>query len=181
MLAIVVAMFAVLWLPYRAYVVYNSFARERYENLWFLLVCRLMVYVNSAVNPLLYNAMSVKFRRAFIQLLSCGKRGVVTRPPPPLYYAQASHATAGVTYGTGFQLHRGDTRGTQRNNLHAKDVSISLAHSPGGRKASNVSDISRSPGGRKASIVSDISRCPGERKASTVSSKTVSENTESSC
>jgi len=73
MLAVVVCVFAVLWLPYRAYVVYNSFARHRYENHWFLLFCRLMIYANSAINPILYNAMSVKFCRAFRRLLLCGR------------------------------------------------------------------------------------------------------------
>ena len=73
MLAVVVCVFAVLWLPYRAYVVYNSFARRRYEDLWFRLFCRLMVYANSAINPILYNAMSVKFCRAFRRLLLCGR------------------------------------------------------------------------------------------------------------
>jgi len=73
MLVVVVASFATLWLPYRAYVVYNSFARRRYKNRWFLLCCRLAVYVNSAINPLLYNAMSTKFRLAFTSLL-CRRR-----------------------------------------------------------------------------------------------------------
>jgi len=71
MLAVVVAIFATLWLPYRSYVVYNSFARRRYENAWFLLFCRLAVYANSAVNPILYNAMSAKFRSAFRAQLAC--------------------------------------------------------------------------------------------------------------
>lgn len=75
MLAVVVVVFAVLWLPYRAYVVYNSFARWRYENVWFLLACRLMVYINSAINPILYNAMSAKFRRSFLNFLACRRRG----------------------------------------------------------------------------------------------------------
>jgi len=73
MLAVVVCVFAVLWLPYRAYVVYNSFARERYKNHWLMLFCRLMIYANSAVNPILYNAMSAKFCRAFSHLLLCGR------------------------------------------------------------------------------------------------------------
>jgi len=74
MLVVVVASFATLWLPYRAYVVYNSFARQPYHSHWFLLCCRLAVYANSAVNPLLYNAMSTKFRLAFTSLL-CRPRG----------------------------------------------------------------------------------------------------------
>jgi len=72
MLAVVVAMFATLWLPYRSLLVYNSFfANQRYTNLWFLLFCRLAVYANSAVNPILYNAMSAKFRSAFRAQLAC--------------------------------------------------------------------------------------------------------------
>jgi len=77
MLVVVVASFATLWLPYRAYVVYNSFARRRYMDRWFLLSCRLAVYANSAVNPLLYNAMSVKFRHAFTALLCHRQDGIV--------------------------------------------------------------------------------------------------------
>ena len=32
----------------------------------------LQVYINSAINPILYNALSVKFRRAYRKLLQCG-------------------------------------------------------------------------------------------------------------
>ena len=44
--------------------------------------------MNSAINPILYNAMSVKFRRAFKRLLSCGKH-----PDKAVYahYTQVSH------------------------------------------------------------------------------------------
>jgi thyrotropin-releasing hormone receptor len=87
MLAIVVGMFAVLWMPYRVYVVYNSFASERYTDFWFLLFTRVMVYMNSAINPILYNAMSVKFRRAFKRLLYCGKKGEST------YYTHFTQVT----------------------------------------------------------------------------------------
>jgi thyrotropin-releasing hormone receptor len=97
-----VCVFAVLWLPYRAYVVYNSFAAQRYENLWFLLFCRLMVYTNSAINPILYNAMSVKFCRAFRRLLMCGRtapgggsgEGSTTAAGGPL-------SVVGRSYGSG--------------------------------------------------------------------------------
>jgi hypothetical protein len=73
MLIVVVGTFTTLWLPYRAMVVYNSFAATKMLDLWFLLFCRTMVYINSAINPILYNAMSVKFRRAFRRVLCCGK------------------------------------------------------------------------------------------------------------
>ncbi|CAL1540004.1 unnamed protein product, partial [Lymnaea stagnalis] len=66
--------FASLWMPYRVMVVYNSFAKSAYIDLWFLLFARTMIYVNCAINPVLYNIMSVKFKRAFRNLLSCCHR-----------------------------------------------------------------------------------------------------------
>ncbi|GIY97719.1 thyrotropin-releasing hormone receptor [Caerostris extrusa] len=59
--------------PYRVLVVYNSFAIHRYMELWFLMFCKTMIFINSAINPILYNVMSIKFRRAFKIMLSCGK------------------------------------------------------------------------------------------------------------
>ncbi len=73
MLAVVVVLFAVLWMPYRTLVVVNSFLQEAYLDTWFLLFCRTCVYLNSAINPLIYNAMSQKFRAAFRRLCSCGR------------------------------------------------------------------------------------------------------------
>ena len=73
MLAVIVFVFVSTWMPYRTLVVYNSMAKDKYMDLWFLLFCRTMVYINSAINPILYNAMSVKFRRAFKRILFCGR------------------------------------------------------------------------------------------------------------
>lgn len=73
MLAVIVFVFMITWMPYRTLVVYNSVVEEKYMDLWFLMFCRTMVYINSAINPILYNAMSVKFRRAFKRILFCGK------------------------------------------------------------------------------------------------------------
>ncbi|XP_046403019.1 thyrotropin-releasing hormone receptor-like [Ischnura elegans] len=78
MLAIVVAVFATLWLPYRGMLVYNSFAilfsKEKFMDLWFLMFAKTCVFINSAINPILYNALSFKFRREFQKTLLCGKR-----------------------------------------------------------------------------------------------------------
>ncbi|GIY86013.1 thyrotropin-releasing hormone receptor [Caerostris darwini] len=76
MLVVVVALFATLWFSYRFLVVYNSFATHHYMELWFLMFCKTMIFINSAINPILYNAMSIKFRKAFKRLLSCGKRHI---------------------------------------------------------------------------------------------------------
>ncbi|XP_067268211.1 thyrotropin-releasing hormone receptor b [Chanodichthys erythropterus] len=79
MLAVVVVLFAVLWMPYRTLVVVNSFLQEAYLDTWFLLFCRTCVYLNSAVNPLIYNAMSQKFRAAFRRLCRCGRTALVNK------------------------------------------------------------------------------------------------------
>ncbi|NP_001191721.1 TRHR2 protein isoform X1 [Oryzias latipes] len=71
MLAVVVILFALLWMPYRTLVLINSFVSTPYLNAWFLLFCRTCIYANSAINPVIYNAMSQKFRLAFRGLYSC--------------------------------------------------------------------------------------------------------------
>ncbi|KAG1658893.1 Thyrotropin-releasing hormone receptor [Nymphon striatum] len=88
MLAVIVAVFATFWMPYRVLLVYNSLAKERYMNLWFLMFCKTMVYINSAINPVLYNAMSMKFRRAFKRVLSCGSQEQISSA-----YRDGGHVT----------------------------------------------------------------------------------------
>ncbi|XP_056381552.1 thyrotropin-releasing hormone receptor-like [Hyla sarda] len=73
MLAVVVALFAFLWMPYRTLVLVNSFVENPYLDPWFLLFCRICVYANSAINPVIYNLMSQKFRTAFKRLCKCGQ------------------------------------------------------------------------------------------------------------
>ncbi|XP_005174511.2 thyrotropin-releasing hormone receptor isoform X2 [Danio rerio] len=74
MLAVVVVVFALLWLPYRTLVVVNSLLDPPYLDTWFLLFSRMCIYTNSAVNPIIYNAMSQKFRAAFKRLCDCKNR-----------------------------------------------------------------------------------------------------------
>ncbi|CAN2389228.1 7 transmembrane receptor (rhodopsin family), partial [Pristimantis euphronides] len=73
MLAVVVVLFALLWMPYRTLVLVNSFVENPYLDPWFLLFCRICVYANSAINPVIYNLMSQKFRTAFKKLCKCGQ------------------------------------------------------------------------------------------------------------
>lgn len=68
MLAVVVILFAFLWMPYRTLVVVNSFLSRPFQENWFLLFCRICIYLNSAINPVIYNLMSQKFRAAFRKL-----------------------------------------------------------------------------------------------------------------
>lgn len=74
MLAVVVVLFATLWMPYRTLVVVNSFLDPAYLDSWFVLFCRICIYLNSAINPVIYNAMSQKFRAAFHKIFRCGRK-----------------------------------------------------------------------------------------------------------
>lgn len=89
MLAVVVIIFSLLWMPYRTLVVVNSFMDPPYLNTWFLLFCRLCIYTNSAINPIIYNLMSQKFRASFKKL--CKGKGLdpekVTKYNVPVYYS----------------------------------------------------------------------------------------------
>ncbi|XP_060692018.1 thyrotropin-releasing hormone receptor-like [Hemiscyllium ocellatum] len=89
MLAVVVILFALLWMPYRTLVVVNSFMNTPYLNTWFLLFCRMSIYLNSAINPVIYNLMSQKFRAAFKKLCKC-KQSRAEKPSAynvPVYYS----------------------------------------------------------------------------------------------
>ncbi|KAF1771085.1 hypothetical protein GCK72_002910 [Caenorhabditis remanei] len=73
MLAIVVAVFAICWLPYRGMVVYNSFVSDpkySWSPDWYINLSKTLVFINCAINPILYNLMSARFRAAFKSLLS---------------------------------------------------------------------------------------------------------------
>lgn len=89
MLVVVVVLFALLWMPYRTLVVVNSFLDPPYHNTWFLLFCRMCIYTNSAVNPIIYNLMSQKFRVAFQKLCKCSwqQKEVVAQCRLPMYYS----------------------------------------------------------------------------------------------
>ncbi|XP_038664421.1 thyrotropin-releasing hormone receptor [Scyliorhinus canicula] len=74
MLVVVVILFALLWMPYRTLVVINSFLSQPFTNPWILLFCRICIYLNSAINPIIYNLMSQKFRTAFWKLYKCEEK-----------------------------------------------------------------------------------------------------------
>ncbi|XP_001509314.1 thyrotropin-releasing hormone receptor-like [Ornithorhynchus anatinus] len=79
MLVVVVVLFALLWTPYRTLVLVNSFVDHPYLDPWFILFCRICIYTNSAINPIIYNLMSQKFRAAFRRLCKCQKEGLQRR------------------------------------------------------------------------------------------------------
>ena len=71
MLGAVVVSFFVCLLPFRLLTlinmdILNSMTEDEINIL--LNLCRVMIYLNSAVNPILYNLMSSKFRAGFLRL-----------------------------------------------------------------------------------------------------------------
>ncbi|XP_069558287.1 thyrotropin-releasing hormone receptor [Brachyistius frenatus] len=111
MLAVVVILFTLLWMPYRTLVVVNSFLDKAYLDTWFLLFCRLCIYLNSAINPVIYNAMSQKFRTAFKKLCHCG---------PQRLEKPASYSVA-LTYSVIKETSNGESPDhftTEMDNLH---------------------------------------------------------------
>lgn len=81
MLGAVVASFFLCLAPFRALTVWIivmpaesivALGMDGYYSL--LYFCRIMLYLNSALNPILYNLMSSKFRDGFLRLLCCRSR-----------------------------------------------------------------------------------------------------------
>lgn len=78
MLAFVVAAFFLLFFPYRVFTIWlilstedqvQSLGMETYYNLTYF--SRILIYLHSAINPIAYNLISTKFRRAFMSILLC--------------------------------------------------------------------------------------------------------------
>lgn len=79
MLGTVVLAFFVCLLPFRAFTLWiitapaDSIIKITMEGYWGLLCfCRIMFHIHSAINPILYNIISSKFRSGFLKL--CGIR-----------------------------------------------------------------------------------------------------------
>lgn len=77
MLGTVVVTFFLCLLPFRILTLAIIISDELFDNIELdnyyiiLFFCRIMLYLNSAINPILYNLMSSKFRRGFRSLYCC--------------------------------------------------------------------------------------------------------------
>lgn len=119
MLAVVVVLFALLWMPYRTLVLVNSFVSSPYLDAWVLLFCRTCIYANSAINPLIYNLMSQKFRSAFRQLYCCQRTEGLLRTlsvvqPEPHSSRGATAKLGGHIQSPGADLSPGGDAGTHQ-------------------------------------------------------------------
>lgn len=101
MLGTVVFVFFICWLPLRVmalwqiFVSTEAFNSVNFDTLMFIILCsRLLVYINSSINPLLYNLISSKFRRAFKYTVSCREM-----PAKPGFSKPPSSSSVGHTTG----------------------------------------------------------------------------------
>lgn len=95
MLGTVVLSFFLCLIPFRVFTLWiiivpdetvNQLGIEKYYNI--LYFCRIMVYLNSAVNPILYNLMSSKFRTGFI---------ICSETKRQLYFKRSRNGTFSTT------------------------------------------------------------------------------------
>ncbi|XP_050293234.1 thyrotropin-releasing hormone receptor isoform X1 [Anthonomus grandis grandis] len=89
MLGTVVLSFFLCLIPFRIFIIYIivvpaeslvNLSDFSYYNILFF--CRIMVYLNSAINPILYNLMSSKFRTGFIICSATGRRSLWHKSSP---------------------------------------------------------------------------------------------------
>ncbi|XP_074110611.1 neuropeptides capa receptor [Cotesia typhae] len=77
MLSVVVVMFFFCWAPFHAQRLLYVYAREAdyYPDLneWLYILSGFLYYFSTTVNPILYNLMSLRYRRAFKKTICCHK------------------------------------------------------------------------------------------------------------
>ncbi|XP_028290227.1 D(3) dopamine receptor isoform X1 [Gouania willdenowi] len=71
MLAIVLGVFLICWLPFFVTHILNTHCRTCYIPPELYSAFTWLGYVNSALNPVIYTTFNIEFRRAFIKILSC--------------------------------------------------------------------------------------------------------------
>ncbi|XP_078136625.1 D(3) dopamine receptor [Sander vitreus] len=71
MLAIVLGVFLICWLPFFVTHILNTHCRTCYLPPGLYSAFTWLGYVNSALNPIIYTTFNIEFRRAFIKILSC--------------------------------------------------------------------------------------------------------------
>lgn len=126
MLGTVVLSFFICLLPFRALSLFviltphenvRSLGSQKYYSLLFF--CRIMFYINSGINPILYNLMSSKFRQGFMRLW----RGILIR---------GRYNTNGIQYGgrqRRFRPGAGFIRGEQGTLTTTTTTSLSMTQS----------------------------------------------------
>ncbi|XP_078391688.1 D(2) dopamine receptor A-like [Cetorhinus maximus] len=71
MLAIVLGVFIICWLPFFITHILNVHCQRCYIPPALYSACTWLGYVNSAINPIIYMTFNVEFRKAFMKILHC--------------------------------------------------------------------------------------------------------------
>ncbi|XP_041032699.1 D(2) dopamine receptor-like [Carcharodon carcharias] len=71
MLAIVLGVFIICWLPFFITHILNVHCQRCYIPPALYSACTWLGYVNSAINPIIYTTFNVEFRKAFMKILHC--------------------------------------------------------------------------------------------------------------
>uniref|UniRef100_UPI00398F85F4 D(2) dopamine receptor A-like n=1 Tax=Pristiophorus japonicus TaxID=55135 RepID=UPI00398F85F4 len=71
MLAIVLGVFIICWLPFFITHILNVHCRRCEIPAVLYSACTWLGYVNSAINPIIYTTFNVEFRKAFLKILHC--------------------------------------------------------------------------------------------------------------
>ncbi|XP_053468024.1 D(3) dopamine receptor [Ictalurus furcatus] len=71
MLAIVLGVFLICWLPFFVTHILNTHCRKCHVPPELYSAFTWLGYVNSALNPVIYTTFNIEFRRAFIKILTC--------------------------------------------------------------------------------------------------------------
>ncbi|MBN3301696.1 GHSR protein, partial [Amia calva] len=155
MLAVIVLVFVLCWLPFHVGRALFSSSPDSpsyyYASQYLNLVTFVLFYLSAAINPLLYNIMSQRYRRALRRLLSCHKRA----PPPQ------SH----TTFHSPAPL--------QSNTLHSPTLQSNTLHSPKLQSNTLQSNTAQSP-----TLLSDTPQSP-TLQSNTLQSDTLPSNTPS--
>ncbi len=146
MLVTVVVAFFLCLLPFRVFTLWIILApnellvdikKDKFYQI--LLSCRIMLYVNSAVNPMLYNLMSSKFRQGFKRMLPFYffRKRRCSRSRNNTLSTTITHSSSKVTIlgksGSSLLLRKGRTdslEGRQKNGFSAENGDRNLEEMP---------------------------------------------------
>ncbi|XP_022912511.2 thyrotropin-releasing hormone receptor isoform X1 [Onthophagus taurus] len=134
MLGTVVFAFFVCLLPFRAFTLWillspaestMDLGLEGFYNI--LYFCRIMFHINSAINPILYNLMSSKFRNGFLRLCGMRQYGVKYKSKGGIdrkntYNTTSSTQQSSQPTSESFWSRYSGSKSSSKNNSNTKDV-----------------------------------------------------------
>ena len=66
-------------MSFQAMVTWNSFASTKIDSDFYILFSKTLIFINCAINPILYNVMSARFRNAFKKFFGNKRRSTLSK------------------------------------------------------------------------------------------------------